>query len=210
MQDLNRKVRQLHVRIELGDRGIVPDFYFAEKNICHHGPGKLELASHIGQLVDHDNSNEHGGQLENRLLRGAELSFGDGSVASAKIAGTCQHVPRALRGAHCHVPDFRRRLLLVVRLDPVLVERLRHAGAGLYQHHFFLASNGRGHKNSEYDKSDKIIIGFRAHSILSAFRNSFQIPGYGPERVKSYVSKARGGNEEQNRGLEVQLCGIGH
>ena len=51
MQDLNRKIRQLDLWIEPCDRRIVPNFYFAEKDICHHRPRKPEFASYIGQVL---------------------------------------------------------------------------------------------------------------------------------------------------------------
>jgi len=97
-----------------------------------------------GQFEDHYNSDQHSRQFENWFLRGAELCFGDGRISAAEIAGTGKGVAGALRG-----------LLLVIRLDPALIERLRHAGAGGHQHGFFLALGDGRKKKAQYKKSNK-------------------------------------------------------
>jgi len=108
-----------------------------------------------GQFEDHYNSDQHSRQFENWFLRGAELCFGDGRVSAAEIVGTGKGVAGALRGSRGHVANIGRGLLLVIRLDPALIERLRHAGAGGHQHGFFLALGDGRKKKAQYKKSNK-------------------------------------------------------
>src|SRR6266478_6124424 len=130
VEDVNRKFGEFHFWIEFLDGRIVPGFDFPEKNIPDYGPREFELALHIGQFEDHYNSDQHSRQFENWFLRGEELCFGDGRISAAEIAGTGKDVAGALRGSRGHVANIGRGLLLVIRLDPALIERLRHAGAG--------------------------------------------------------------------------------
>src|SRR6267378_1440870 len=155
VEDLNRKSREFHLWIELRDCRIVPSFDFPEKNIRNHAPGEFELALHIGQFEDHYNSDQHSRQFENWILRGAELGFGDRCIAPAEIPGACKDVAGALRGSRSHIANIGRGLLFVIRLDPALIERLRHAGASRYQHSFLLAINDGGEKKGHHKKQNK-------------------------------------------------------
>src|SRR6266850_5492323 len=155
VEDLNRKFREFHLWIESRDCRIVPGLDFPKKNIRRHGPGKFELALHIGQVVDDNNSNQHSRQFENWILRGAKLGFGDRRIAAAEIAGTGKDIAGALRGSRGHVANIGRGLLFVIRLDPALIDWLRHAGASRYQHSFFLAINDGRREKCQREKSNK-------------------------------------------------------
>src|SRR6267378_4134512 len=173
VEDVNRKFGEFHFWIEFRDGRIVPGFDFPEKNIRHYGPGEFELALHIRQFEDHYNSDQHSRQFENWFLRGEELCFGDGRISAAEIAGTGKDVAGALRGSRGHVANIGRGLLLVIRLDPALIERLWHAGAGRHQHSLFLALNDGRREKCQYKKSNNKPVQSRKHASLSSIQAFF-------------------------------------
>src|SRR5258708_32444492 len=93
MEHLNGKLWQNHLRVELGDRRIIPRFDFSKKYIGHYRPGELESALHVGQFVDDHDPNQNGGQFKNRPAPCAKLGFWDWRTPPAAITLALQNVP---------------------------------------------------------------------------------------------------------------------
>jgi len=67
------------------------------------------------------------------------------------------------------------RLLLVKFVNPILIKRFRHAGAGLDQHDFFLAASGGREKKRSTEKNREELAGSCAHSSSPSCESSCQI-----------------------------------
>src|SRR5260370_24713027 len=81
----------------------------------------------------------------------------------------------ALRCSHGHVTDVRGGLLFVKFIDPALIERFRHAGPGLNQHCFFLATNSGRKQKHPSEKNHKEHVRSDTYTILSILRKILPI-----------------------------------
>src|ERR1700745_1308722 len=98
MDDLDLVSRKFQLGIESHDRGVVPHFYFAEKNVGQQGPGQVQFARRVRQIVNNGSSDQNGWKWEDR--RGfLQFLIRDRSVASTQVADARNHVQAALAGA---------------------------------------------------------------------------------------------------------------
>src|SRR5262249_33182234 len=130
--DFDSYVRQPGVGIELGDFWVVPRADFAEEDVGENRSAEADAGS-SGQIVDHGDTDEDRGQLDDRMGSIFQLLFGYGSVSAAKIAVTGEDANCAFRGAFWQVAHLHIGMRFVILIAPSDIERLGQAGAGGYE-----------------------------------------------------------------------------
>ena len=89
VQNLNGKLRQFHVWIELCNHRVVPRFDFPQKNVSKHRSRELEFALHVRQLVDDHNTDQDSWQFKNRAACRAQQSLRNRRIPAARFLN-CQ------------------------------------------------------------------------------------------------------------------------
>jgi hypothetical protein len=116
--------------IRLRNGGIVPFLDLAEEDVREHRAGELEVGGDARQVVDRDIGAKHGRKMQNRPRRRLQLFVGHGTIGRPEKHGLVADLADAAAGSDRLVVDLHLRVLLVVLVEPLRVDRVREGRAG--------------------------------------------------------------------------------
>src|SRR3974390_1943792 len=163
VKNTDRQVWELQTGIEPGNRRIIPLLDFPQIDIRQDFSGEPQFARSLREVVNHDNSDQDGGQLENVEV-GAFLSNRKWSFAAAKVSAAFQYVLSTLGSSDGQVADLNGGILFVIFVSPSAIERFRHARAGNDQESLGLREGFARLKSEESQNHEEGAPGEGMHS----------------------------------------------
>ena len=101
---------QVHARVQLRDRRVVPLRDLAEEDVGEHRAGELQLAADVRDVVDRHDRAEHGREVQDLAGRRLQLLVGHRAVGGAEEHRLVGQLPDAAARADRLVVDLHVRV----------------------------------------------------------------------------------------------------
>ena len=144
MHDDDGLVRELDVRVGLGDRRVIPIRDLAQEDPGQRFRRELDLARYPRHVVRQNHRSQHRWEMQHLDLGIRQLLIGHRTVAGAKVHHAFGHLANTAAAADRLVVDLHIRVRFTVLAKPFLVNRVGERGARACQ--FDLAEGGNGKK----------------------------------------------------------------